>query len=87
MKEICPVTIICDRYGGTYSGAAWLAFNRDPEDVPQEVSDEDVPCMMFWDHQCTMEILDRRHAMPIGRGATPDEALQDLYKRIPEEDR
>lgn len=87
MRDISPVTIICDRYGGTYSGAPWLAFNLDPEDVPQEVSDEDVPCMMFWEHQRSMEILDRKHAMPIGRGNGPDEALQDLYRRIPEEDR
>jgi hypothetical protein len=87
MKEIYPVTIISDRYGGTYSGSAWLAFNRDPEDVPEDVSADDVTCAMFWEHQRSMEILDRKHAMPIGRGNGPDEALQDLYRRIPEEDR
>ncbi len=87
MRDISPVTIICDRYGGTYSGAPWLAFNLDPEDVPEDVSGDDVECMMFWEHQRSMEILDRKHAMPIGRGNGPDEALQDLYRKVPEEDR
>ena len=30
MDELYPVTIIRDRYSGTYSGALWLAFNMYP---------------------------------------------------------
>lgn len=80
MRDVYPVTIICDRYGGTYSGAEWLAFNLDPEDVPKDVAGDDVECMMFWEQH-------RQDALSVGRGTTPDEALQDLYRKIPEEDR
>ena len=77
MRNIYPVTIICDRYGGTYSGAGWLAFNLDPEDIPEDVSADDVTCMMFWEQH-------RQEDLPVGRGATPDEALQDLGTKVPE---
>lgn len=77
MRDIYPVTIISDRYGGTYSGAPWLAFNLDPEDIPEDVSGDDVECMMFWEWH-------RQEDLPVGRGATPDEALQDLGTRVPE---
>lgn len=47
MRDVYPVTIISDRYGDTYSGAPWPAFNLDPENVPEDVAGDDVECMMF----------------------------------------
>ncbi len=71
IKEIdflYPVTIIQDRYGGTYSGGKWLAFNLDAEDIPQGVSGSDYPCADFWGE----------NTLPVGKGSTPEEALEHL---------
>ena len=48
-EDIYPLTVIRDRYNGTYSGASYLAFNLDSNLVPSEVHDSDVPCSYFWD--------------------------------------
>lgn len=69
-----PATIINDRYSGTYSGASWTAFPLDPCDIPEEIYDEDIPCMNFWD----------KYKEPVGKGSTPDEAMADLIAQIRE---
>lgn len=68
-----PVTIVRARYGGTYEGGAWLAFPCDPEKVPLEVSGSDTMCGQFFTTS---------DAEFIGRGATADEALADLVRRL-----
>ena len=68
LEELYPTTIIHDRYGGTYSGAEWLAFPLQHDDVPEEVSGEDMECAHFW----------RTTVYPIGKGSSPVEALIDL---------
>lgn len=72
--EIFPVTIVCDRYGGTYSGGAWTAWQLDPWDVPAEVDESDPECCIFWEN----------NTEPVGLGATPQDALQDLMHKLNE---
>lgn len=74
MDKLYPVTIVCDRYSGTYSGAKWLAFNMYPENVSiLDVNGDDISCHNFW--------LDDAKRYVIGKGSTPDEALADLYSQ------
>lgn len=67
-----PVTIVKDRYGGVYSGAKWIAFNR--EVAPDKVGGSDMQEMEFWreDHEDYL----------IGKGATPDAAYHNLIENI-----
>lgn len=72
---IYPVTIVMDRYSGTYSNAKWLAFNLDTSDIPDEIGSSDPDEMIFW----------REHdeaKLPIGKGKTPDLAIIDLITRM-----
>ena len=62
-----PITIVKDRYGGTYSGA-FLAFNLPCEEIPLEIDADDVTCYKFW----------KDTKIEVGKGATPDEALNNL---------
>lgn len=75
MDGLYPITIIKDRYSGTYSGATWLAFNMHPELVAiLDVNGDDISCNWFWSNLASEYI--------IGKGSTPDEALADLYSQI-----
>ena len=67
-----PVTIILDRYHGCYSGADWLAFPLDFDEIPEDVNDEDLPCQDFWDN----------YNEPVGMGGTPEDALADLIAKM-----
>lgn len=67
-----PTTIICDRYGGTYSGALWLAFPHDYWDIPEEVDSGDMDSCRFWQDYDGI----------VGKGATPEDALNDLRKKM-----
>ena len=67
-----PVTIVVDRYYGCYSGANWLAFPLYTEEIPDEVGGGDIEEMCFWDN----------YGGPVGKGVTPDEAYEDLVKKM-----
>lgn len=67
-----PLTIIADRYSGSYSGAAWTAWNKYPDDLPVGPENSDIGCHDFW--------ADYKH--PVGKGATPDAALADLIRQL-----
>ena len=67
-----PITIIKDRYNGIYSGGAFLAFNLDYDEIPWEINQDDVTCMVFWS---------TNKNMIVGRGATPQEAYENLCYR------
>ena len=68
-----PVTITPDRYGGTYSGGAWLAFPVEPSEVPNGPFGGDIYAASWWGEHDNI---------PIGRGATPDLAYSDLLHRL-----
>lgn len=70
--DIYPLTIVEDRFGGTYSGGIYTAWNLYPYDIPHELFIGDCACSDFW-HECTV---------PVGRGNTPDEAADDLRDRL-----
>ena len=67
-----PCTIVAARYQGVYEGGRWLAFFLDPEHLPPDYAASDVPCATWWG---TSE------ASGVGRGATPEEALEDLRSK------
>lgn len=69
--EIYPLTIIRDRYNGTYSGGKYVAFNAQPCDIPDEVYGGDMDCSNFW------EEVD----IPYGIGETPEKAVLDLISK------
>lgn len=47
-KRIWPVTIIKSRYGGTYSGGRYHAWNHYAWDIPREAYGDDTTCASFW---------------------------------------
>lgn len=72
MANIYPLTIVSDRYSGVYSGGQFTAWNMAYNDIPLDPILDDVSCMYFWD---TTDII-------IGRGETPQDAIEDLIKRL-----
>lgn len=72
MNEIYPLTIINDRYTGTYSGGIFTAWNMDYYEIPTDPDEDDVTCMLFW---AKTDII-------VGRGETPQEAVDDLKRRL-----
>lgn len=73
-EELYPLTIIRDRYNGVYSGASWLAFNLDYNEIPDAVCGSDIDCLNFWQNE--------GKDMVVGKGAYPQEALNDLYWKV-----
>src|SRR5215831_8075336 len=71
---VLPVTITPDRYGGVYSGGAWLAFPLDTSTVPDDPFGGDT----FAAAWCA-EAGD----MPVGRGGSPSEAHDD-HRAVPD---
>ena len=70
--EIYPLTIIADRYSGTYSGGVYLAWNLVPDAIPEGVEYDGDDGMDFWENN---EIV-------CGKGNTVSEALADLYVKL-----
>jgi len=73
-----PCTIVNDRYGGVYSGAEWVAFPCEPDEVPEDVNADDTDSMAFWEFGRAQPL--------VGRGKTAEEARLDLMKRVAEYD-
>lgn len=74
INELYPVTIISDRYNGTYSGAYWLVFNLDYNEIPDVVCGSDIDCLNFWKYG--------GKDMIVGKGASIEEAIDDLYEKV-----
>ena len=69
-----PLTIICDRYDGTYSGAKWLAFPLDYDKIPSDVDASDPEYAQFWKY----------YKEPVGRGVYASDAVADLIQQMRE---
>lgn len=67
-SPVYPLTILRDRYGGTYSGGAYTAWNCYYDDIPYGAE--------FWMY----------NVIPVGRGATPNDAVIDLERRLANEE-
>ena len=88
-EDIYPLTVVRDRYNGTYSGASYLAFNLDSNLVPSEVHDSDVPCSYFWDLIDEGNFVEGKVARDyrdiveaVCKGATIEDAVVDLYHKM-----
>ncbi len=75
-NKIYPLTIVRDRYTGTYSGGKYTAWNVELEEIPTEIADNDVPCRNFWYEQ------EDNPTYIVGKGDTVSEALADLYIQL-----
>ena len=75
LEEQYPLTVIDDRYSGTYSKASYLAWPREFNEIEDEVCGSDPECMLYWD-----EFDDF-----VGKGATIEDAVADLRRQFQEE--
>lgn len=67
-----PLTIISDRYDGTYSGASWLAFPLYCDEVPPAVDGYDEACAAFW----------KAYSEPVGKGNNAQNAIDNLISQM-----
>lgn len=74
MNEIYPLTVVLDRYNGTYSGGKWTAWNLRVDCVPIAIMSDDVACCEFW------ECYSNDYC--VGIGNTPDEAIESLELKL-----
>lgn len=74
IEDIYPLTIVRDRYNGTYSGGTFTAWRKYPDSIPSDIDDSDVPCMLFWNDFKGI----------VGKGYTIDEAVADLLRQLQE---
>ena len=88
-EDIYPLTVIRDRYNGTYSGASYLAFNLESNFVPSEVHGSDIHCSYFWDLIDEGNFVEGKVARDyrdvvkyVGKGATIEDAVVDLYRKM-----
>lgn len=75
--HIYPLVICVDRYGGVYSGGLFHAWNCYPEQIPSDAFGSDNDSSYFWEHGV------EDTAIFYGVGNTVQEAIDNLYKRIP----
>ena len=70
--EIYPLTITADRYSGTYSGGAYIAWNLDANEIPEDIYYDDCGSCDFW----------LENSIVCGKGRTVSEAVVDLYIKL-----
>lgn len=75
--HIYPLTILCDRYQGSYSGGLYTVWNCSPGRVPSDVYSDDDSCADFWRNS-----KEDRTNFPFGVGNTIQEAIDDLYYHL-----
>lgn len=71
---IYPLTIVYDRYMGTYSGGRWTAWCVDADLIPEAIHSDDISCSEFWSKEA-------KH-YHIGKGDSPEEAVRNLEKML-----
>jgi len=72
LKYQYPLTIIADRYDGTYSGGGWLAFPLYCDEIPSAVDGYDEECAAFW----------ANNLEPVGKGNSAQSAIDDLISQM-----
>ena len=73
-KDVYPLTIVKDRYNGCYSGGAYTAWNKEPQEIPEAIDLGDIDCWNFWSDN--KEI--------VGIGLTPNLAVENLINKLSE---
>lgn len=71
VEDIYPLTVIMDRYCGTYSGGLYTAWNMDYSEISEAVTGDDVSCSLFFE-------LCRDRGIIYGKGRTMELAVIDL---------
>lgn len=85
MENIYPLTIVSDRYSGSYSGALFLAFNTDFWNLPKEIEGSDPECWNFWATYIDVETItqpDYFGKVFVGKGSSVNDAFEDLKKKL-----
>ena len=78
VDDIYPLTIISDRYGGTYSNGKYLAFNTYFYNLERDIAGDDTDCNSFW---CDFE-EGKIQFLFCGKGNTPEEAINQLLEQL-----
>ncbi len=68
-----PLTIVADRYQGSYSGGKYIAFPQHFDALDPAVHGSDEDCAAYWFEA---------DQSPYGVGETPQEAVQDLKEKL-----
>jgi hypothetical protein len=77
--DIYPLTIVMDRYSGTYSGGRYVAWNCQPDMVPLDGQEDDITAAEFWSGQEGYETVD---IPAYAVGDTIEDAIRNLYQKI-----
>jgi hypothetical protein len=73
LEHFYPVTIVADRYGGTYAGGKYVAYPLEYHDVPEEAHGDDMAAMaLFYMDDAPLR----------GVGHSPNAAFSDLIRRV-----
>lgn len=76
-NKLYPVTIITDAFDGKYSGSKFLAINNYPDKINSVLYGNDFALnFVFWDN------YDSSIDGIIGMGDTPDDAYNDLRRKL-----
>lgn len=78
IHSLYPLTVIADRYSGSYSRAAFLAFNTDYDNIPTAINAVDNACGGFW--------IKYKDTLLVGKGNTVNEAIDDLISKMKHKD-
>lgn len=77
--KIYPLTIVTDRYSGVFSGGRYIAWNLDPDEIPDETFGDDNEHIDFWSY-------DRQdYENKYGTGRTIEQAVETLYLKLKEQ--
>lgn len=71
-----PLSIIEDRFTGSYSGGKFTAWHAEANEIPSDVFSDDVICSVFWNNP------DKHNSPLFGIGDTIYDAVTDLYKKM-----
>ena len=83
-KDIYPLTIIYDRYGGTYSSGKYTAWNQFHYAIPESIDGDDMTCGYFWWNEFKQGAMRgfMNEKVFVGFGNTIEEAIDDLKNRL-----
>ena len=79
-ESVYPLTIVSDRYNGTYSHGKFTAWNCESDEVPTAIFGDDVTCMKFWIETGVKNCFD--DYLLFGIGDTVEEAVGNLYVKL-----
>jgi len=82
--EVDPVTLVRARY--SLPSGSWLALPNDPWDAPREIFDDDNVAYGWYENAGLTDFNGayggKTANVPVGVGKTPQEAYEDLIRRL-----